>query len=125
MTPTAFVGTLAAAILGAAGVAAAAASYHAGAALLEPLSLIALSHAPALLVLSLAAPATRSFAIALLFIGVGAFVFCADLALRQYFGQGFFTYVSPIAGILMILGWLVAGLGAILVARRTAPVAAH
>lgn len=125
MTPTAFVGTLAAAILGAAGVAAAAASYHAGDALLAPLSLIALTHAPTLLILSLAAPATRSFAIALLFIGVGAFVFCADLALKQYVGQGFFTYVSPIAGILMIVGWLVAALGAILVARRTAPVMAH
>jgi len=125
VTPTAFVGTLAAAILGAAGVAAAAASYHAGDALMAPLALIALSHAPTLLILSLAAPATRSFAVALLFIGVGAFVFCTDLALRQYVGGGFGTFVSPIAGILMVAGWLVAGLGALLIARRMPAVAAH
>ncbi|WP_404402724.1 DUF423 domain-containing protein [Pelagibacterium halotolerans] len=97
-------------LLGAAGVAAAAGSNHTGSALLGPLSLIALTHAPALLALSLFRPAERRMSIAALVLALGALVFCADLAARQFLGSPLFTFAAPLGGIMMIAGWLSVGL---------------
>ena len=112
------VAIIAAALLGAAGVAAAAAGTHGEALHMNALALIALTHAPALMAIALLAPANRAFSAALLFIGVGAGVFCVDMAMRQFTGRGLLAYASPVAGFVMIVGWLSAGLGAILAQRR-------
>lgn len=101
-----------AALLGASGVAAAAASSHAGAELLAPYALIALTHAPALLALALAPPA-RTRDIAAIVLALGAALFCADLALRHMAGHGLFPLSAPLGGITMILGWLGIGLSAL------------
>lgn len=102
---------LAAGLLGACGVAAAAASSHAGAALLGPLSLVALTHAPALLALGRYGD-TRPQHAATLVLAAGALLFCADLATRHFAGSGLFPLAAPLGGMLMIAGWaLVAMLG--------------
>ena len=68
-------------ILGAGGIAAAAAASHAGdAALLGPLSLIALTQAPAVLVLALLTRPRPLLKVGGLVIGAGALLFSADLA---------------------------------------------
>ena len=104
-------------ILGASGVAAAAAASHAGAQLMQSYSLIALTHAPALLVLALIA-LPRVFTVALLTLSAGTILFCADIAVRYGFGHALFPMSAPIGGMLMIAGWLILGFGAIAIARR-------
>lgn len=114
MTPLALV---LAGLLGAGGVMAAAASSHAGAALLGPAALIALTHAPALLALGLLERPNKGLAAAALLLGAGALAFCLDLAARQFWGFGLFPLAAPLSGGLMILGWLAVALAALL-ARR-------
>tara|TARA_R100000365_G_C2741098_1_gene69801 strand:- start:824 stop:1177 length:354 start_codon:yes stop_codon:yes gene_type:complete len=92
-------------LLGASGVAAAAASSHAGAALLGPYSLIALSHAPAILALALAR-LPRIFNWALIALMAGAGLFCTDLALRYLAGGSPLPLLAPAGGMALILGWL-------------------
>jgi len=92
-------------LLGASGVAAAAASSHAGAALLGPYSLIALTHAPALLALALA-PLPRIFSIALAVLMAGVTIFCTDLATRYLWGASPLPLLAPVGGMTMIAGWL-------------------
>lgn len=92
-------------LLGASGVAAAAASSHAGATLLGPYSLIALTHAPAILALALA-PLPRVFSFALSALMAGATLFCADLAARHLFSASPLPLMAPAGGLVMILGWL-------------------
>lgn len=99
-------GIVLAGVLGSVGVASAAASSHAGAALLGPLSLIALSHAPALLALSLTPlGGGRLHTATIGLLGAGACFFCADLAARHVFGTGLFPLSAPIGGVLMMAGW--------------------
>jgi uncharacterized membrane protein YgdD (TMEM256/DUF423 family) len=101
-----------AALLGAVGVIAAAGATHSGdQALLGPLSLIALTHAPTLLVLAFAAPATRLFRLAIVVIGLGAVVFVADLAMRHFIGAALFPMAAPAGGSALILGWLIVAAG--------------
>lgn len=92
-------------LLGVSGVAAAAASSHAGAALLGPYSLIALTHAPAILALALA-PLPRIFYWALIALASGATLFCADLAMRYFAGASPLPPLAPIGGITLMAGWL-------------------
>lgn len=104
-------------LLGASGVAAAAASSHAGAQLLGPYALIALTHAPVIFTLAVVRlPALFGFAQAGL--ATGAVLFCADLGARHFLGQGLFAMVAPLGGMLMIAGWLVLAAGAIVMGRN-------
>lgn len=103
-------------LLGATGVAAAAASSHADAALLGPYALIALTHAPAILALALA-PLPRLFKIAMVVLTAGAVLFCADLAIRYAFGASPLPLMAPLGGLALIAGWLLATAGG-LVGRR-------
>lgn len=97
-------------LLGASGVAAAAASSHAGAAPLGPYSLIALTHAPAILALALA-PLPRIFDFALGALMAGATLFCADLAARHLFGASPLPLMAPAGGLALILGWVLVVVG--------------
>ena len=103
-------------LLGATGVAAAAASSHAGAALLGPYALIALTHAPAILVFALA-PLPRLFKIAMVVLTAGAVLFCADLAIRYALGVSPLRLMAPLGGLALIAGWLLVIAGG-LVGRR-------
>src|SRR5690349_9733167 len=95
-------------ILGASGMAAAAAASHAGDdRILGALALIALTQAPALLAIALAAPAGRIFRAGAILIAVGAVIFTADLTLRHFTGNRLFPLSAPIGGTAMIAGWLV------------------
>jgi uncharacterized membrane protein YgdD (TMEM256/DUF423 family) len=88
--------------------AAAAAASHAGdERILGPLALIALTQAPALLAIALAAPAGRIFRAGAILIALGAVIFTADLALRHFTGNRLFPLSAPIGGTAMIAGWLV------------------
>lgn len=94
-------------ILGACGIAAAAGASHAGdASVLVPLSLIALTQAPAVLALGLHAAATRFLRLATSVIAVGALIFVADLAARHFTGNPLFPLAAPVGGGALILGWL-------------------
>lgn len=105
-----------ASLLGASGVAAAAASSHAGADLFGPYALNALTHAPALLALGLLAT-SRALHLAAMTLAAGAVLFCADLAMRHFTGNGLFPYSAPLGGFLMIAGWLLITIEAV-AARR-------
>jgi uncharacterized membrane protein YgdD (TMEM256/DUF423 family) len=95
-------------ILGAVGIAAAAGATHLGdTRVLGSLSLIALSQAPAVLVLALVAGRHWSTQLATALIGLGALVFSADLAALHFMGASPLPIAAPIGGSAMILGWLV------------------
>jgi uncharacterized membrane protein YgdD (TMEM256/DUF423 family) len=97
-----------AALLGAAGVAAAAGATHSGdQALLGPLALVALAHAPALLALAACQPPFRFQPHAMVIVAFGAILFCLDLAVRHFTGAPFFPHAAPIGGTALIAGWLV------------------
>lgn len=106
-------------LLGAGGVAAAAAASHEGGALLAPLSLIALSHAPALLAVGLSAVTAIGVRSGALVLGIGAFLFCADLGAKHLWGVSLFPYAAPIGGTAMIAGWAIVAVAG-LFARRAA-----
>ncbi len=95
-------------ILGAVGVTAAAGSTHLGDThILGPLSLIALTQAPAVLVLALLAGRHWSTRLATALIGVGALLFSADLAAIHFWTASPLPVMAPVGGSAMILGWVV------------------
>jgi uncharacterized membrane protein YgdD (TMEM256/DUF423 family) len=102
-----------AALIGAAGVAAAAGATHSGdQILLGPLALVALTHAPALLALAAYQPPLRFMPAATVILALGAIVFSVDLAMRHFTGAALFPMAAPIGGTALIAGWLILALGA-------------
>ena len=94
-------------ILGAVGVTAAAGATHLGdTRILGSLALIALTQAPAVLVLALLAGRHWSTRIATVLIGAGALLFSADLAALHFMGASPLPLAAPVGGSAMILGWL-------------------
>ena len=72
--------------------------------------------APALLALTLLAT-TNLLRIATLTLAGGATLFCADLAARHLFGGGLFPFSAPLGGMAMIAGWVLVGVGGLLMPR--------
>lgn len=106
-------------LLGAGGVAAAAAASHAGdERVLGALALVALTHAPAVLALALHGGTGKIIRAATILIGLGALVFCLDLAARHFTGGRLFPMSAPFGGVAMIAGWLLLVLAAIVGARK-------
>lgn len=104
---------LTAGLLGAAGVAAAAAAAHGGYSdSLRVASEFALIHAA--LAMALLRGAGRLSQAAVGVILLGALFFCGDLALRALAGRGLFPMAAPAGGFLMIGGWLLSGLAMLL-----------
>ncbi len=98
-----------AALMGAAGVALAAAAVHmSGGELASRGAIFLLLHAVA--ALAVAAHARIALSRALLVIGfameAGASLFAADLAYHALMGERLFPYAAPIGGTTMILSWL-------------------
>lgn len=105
----------AAGLLGAGGiVAAAAASHGPDARLLGAVSTVCLANAPALLVLGLAGRHLRLASLSAALLALGTVLFSADVALRALFGTGLFPMAAPTGGTLMIFGWLVIALAALI-----------
>lgn len=105
----------AAAVLGATGVAAAAAGAHTGAqsSLLASASAMSLSHAPIILALGLAGHRLRFATAAAILFTFGAGLFSADLWFHAFTGSRLFPMAAPTGGTAMIAGWLVLALGAL------------
>jgi uncharacterized membrane protein YgdD (TMEM256/DUF423 family) len=100
-----------AALMGAAGVAlAAAATHEAGGTMGQTAAYFLILHAAALLGATACAAGDARLARALLVVGaglgLGAIVFSADLASRAFSGARLFPMAAPIGGSLMILFWL-------------------
>jgi uncharacterized membrane protein YgdD (TMEM256/DUF423 family) len=109
-------------LMGAFGVALAAASAHgADAARLASASAMLLFHATA--ILATVALLTRGLLhggiglIAAFGFASGATLFASDLAMRQYAGHALFLYAAPTGGMVMIASWLALTLAAV-VARK-------
>lgn len=105
-------------LMGAAGVAlAAAAAHQPDATRLAPASAMLLFHAPAVLATLLLADrqivqATLGLAAAFGFVLATA-LFSGDLAARHYAGHGLFPMAAPAGGALLIAGWLALALAAL------------
>ncbi len=110
--------TALAGLMGAAGVALAAAAAHQGdGSRLAPASSMLLFHAPAVLaaillvdrrVIHLSLGLVAAFSLI-----VGAGVFAGDLVMRQYVGQSLFPMAAPTGGTLLILAWVILAVAAI------------
>ena len=103
-----------AALAGALGVGLSAMAAHlADGHLLAPAATMLLVHAPALLALALWQGRLRLAVPATLVLLLGMILFSADLGYRTMFGSGMFPMAAPTGGVLMILGWILVGTGAI------------
>ena len=100
-------------LMGAAGVALAAAASHSGdTAFLGSASTMCLAHAPVLLGLYLGHRYFRTATLAAVVLGLGTIIFAGDLLSRHYLGDRLFPMAAPVGGTGMMLGWLVVAAGA-------------
>ncbi|WP_420959595.1 DUF423 domain-containing protein [Brucella sp. IR073] len=104
------------ALSGAAAIAAYAASAHGGSANLSTIAPLLLGHAPALIALSMLAAGRGVAKLGGWAILIGLLLFTGDLLMRDLTGDRLFPYAAPSGGTLMMLGWVIAGLG--LMARK-------
>jgi uncharacterized membrane protein YgdD (TMEM256/DUF423 family) len=101
-------------LMGAAGVALAAAASHGGdTTFLGSASAMCLAHAPVLLGLYLGHKAFRTATPAALVLGLGTIIFAGDLVARHFLGERLFPLAAPIGGLGMMLGWLLVAAGAV------------
>lgn len=105
----AFVGGL----CGAAGVALSAAASHHGGAFIGAAANFLLFHAPALLVIGLAA-GNRLLRLGGLILILGLVLFCGDLLSRDLLGDRLFPFAAPAGGTLLIAGWLAVAASALI-----------
>ncbi|CDZ28214.1 DUF423 domain-containing protein [Neorhizobium galegae] len=106
-------------LMGAAGVALAAAASHGGdTVFLGSASTMCLAHAPVLLGLYLGYRYFRTATLAALVLGLGTIVFAGDLVSRHYLGDRLFPMAAPVGGTGMMLGWLIVAAGAFLRVRE-------
>jgi uncharacterized membrane protein YgdD (TMEM256/DUF423 family) len=102
-------------VLGAAGVALAAAASHGGDThFVGSASTMCLAHAPALLALYAGFDRIRTAAIAGLLLGLGTLLFGLDLVVRHYGMTSLFPFAAPTGGLAMIVGWIAVAIGAFL-----------
>ena len=92
-------------LIGAIGVASAAASSHGDSRNLGSIAIICLAHGPALLALVLSWQG-RILRVAGWLLAAGTVLFVADLGVREWLTHGIFPGAAPIGGMAMIAGWL-------------------
>ncbi len=106
-------------LLGASGVALAAAATHTGATqLLGNASTMCLAHAPILLGLYVGWERIKTAAPAAILLGLGTVFFAGDLVSRHFTGSGAFSMAAPMGGLGMILGWVTVAAAAFFKAAR-------
>ncbi|MGN6551001.1 MAG: DUF423 domain-containing protein [Pararhizobium sp.] len=111
--------TLIAGLMGAAGVAMAAAAAHVGETrFFGPAAAMCLVHAPALLALDARRPRPPLMTLASALLGGGTILFSGDLAMRALENRSAFALAAPTGGTLMILGWVAIALAALVPSRR-------
>ncbi|MEJ8309105.1 DUF423 domain-containing protein [Agrobacterium larrymoorei] len=94
-------------VLGASGVALAAAATHTGATLmLGNASAMCLAHAPVLLGLHLGWERIKTALPSALLLGLGTALFAGDLVSKHFTGNSLFPMAAPAGGFGMIFGWL-------------------
>lgn len=94
-------------VLGASGVALAAAATHTGATLmLGNASAMCLAHAPVLLGLHLGWERIKTALPSALLLGLGTALFAGDLVSKHFTGNSLFPMAAPAGGLGMIFGWL-------------------
>jgi uncharacterized membrane protein YgdD (TMEM256/DUF423 family) len=98
---------------------AAAASHLDDQRLLGGAALMCLVHAPALLALIAAGGRLRFPALPGCLFILGVVLFAGDLVKRHYTGTGLFPMSAPSGGMIMMAGWLAAGVGALLAQPST------
>ncbi|MDV3250391.1 DUF423 domain-containing protein [Devosia sp. BK] len=99
-------------LLGALGVASAAAASHGSDVRnVAAISTIALAHAPVLLFLALVGRG-RALVAAGVILSIGVILFTADLAMRQWLGAPLFPGAAPLGGGALIVGWIVMAISA-------------
>lgn len=104
---------LAAGLMGACGVALAAAAAHgADPRLLGGASAMCLAHAPALVALHASQGRLATAGLAALLLAAGTILFSGDLVARNFLGSGLFSMSAPAGGLLMMAGWLTVAAGA-------------
>lgn len=97
-------------LMGASGVALAAAAAHGDNARLGPASAMLLAHAPA--ILAVAALSDRAMLhptlglLAAAGLTLGALLFAGDLVLRSWLGHGLFPMAAPTGGMMLIASWV-------------------
>lgn len=102
-------------LLGAAGIAGAALAAHGGFdENLRTASQFALVHAALVSALCLATAPTLTTSLAAAVVLAGASLFCGDLALRALAGHALFPMAAPTGGSLLIAGWLLVSLAALM-----------
>lgn len=107
-------------LIGAAGVAAAAAAAHGSdARLFGAASAVCLAHAPALLALGLAGRHLPLRNICAALLSLGTLLFAGDLGMRAFLGIGLFAGAAPTGGTIMIFAWLLIALAAALTRSRS------
>jgi uncharacterized membrane protein YgdD (TMEM256/DUF423 family) len=124
MTRSPFILAGVAALMGAAGVALAAAGVHAnGGELAERAALFLLLHAAAGLAIAAHARIAGPLARALVTVGfvmeAGAILFSAELAMHVFTGERIFPFAAPIGGTTMILSWVALAFVFAAASRRT------
>ncbi len=102
-------------LLGAAGIGLAAAANH----LDDPRTFsaaatVCLANAPALVALHAGRGSIRFAPLAAIVIAFGAILFTADLMLRHFYGIRVFAMAAPTGGTIMIIGWLIVAISALL-----------
>ncbi len=105
-------------LLGAAGMAAAAAATHSGGAYLDQIALVALTQAPLLVSFGLATITSLSLRIGAVVVGVGALLFIGDLAARSFGGFSLFPNAAPTGGSAMIIGWAIIAVSGLFLKSR-------
>lgn len=104
-------------LLGAAGVTAAAAAAHISAtASMNAIAQVGMVHGAALIgMAAFARQLTRPLLtlVAATAVALGAALFCGELALRGYAGLSLFPMAAPIAGTMIIAGWLLMAIAAV------------
>lgn len=80
-------------------------------------SLMLLVHAPALLALAALPSRLRLSGTAMAVMAAGVLLFAGDLIVRHRTGHGLFPMSAPTGGVLMMAGWLLVALGALIPAR--------
>ena len=125
MTRSPFILAGVAALMGAAGVALAAAGVHAnGGELAERAALFLLLHAAAALAIAaharIAGPLARGLVIVGFVMEVGAILFSAELAMHVFSGERIFPFAAPLGGTTMILSWVALAVVFAIASRRAA-----
>lgn len=92
-------------LVGAIGVAAAAAGSHGASRNLSAIAMIFLAHAPVFVAIALHGRG-RAMTAAACALALGTLVFGADLGMREWLGHALFPGAAPLGGGGMMLGWL-------------------